>query len=156
MIINFTFIAEALAFAILIWSTVKYVWPPLLNAIETRQKEIADGLAAAHEGKASLEIAEKKNQESLNLSKQKSAEIISQAEKRANEIIDEARSEAKVEADKIISSANSEIDQEINKAKEGLRAEVSKLAITAAEKILQKEIKAKDHSSMLAKLAKDL
>jgi|TARA_B110000027_G_scaffold131352_1_gene155508 F-type H+-transporting ATPase subunit b len=156
MSINFTLIAQALAFAILIWFTVKYVWPPLLNAIETRQKEISDGLAAAHEGKASLEIAEKKNQESLNLSKQKSAEIISQAEKRANEIIDLAKTDAKFEAEKIITGANSEIDQEINKAKETLRAEVSQLAISAAEKILQREIKKEDHSSMLNKLAKDL
>jgi len=76
MNINFTLIAQAIAFAILIWFTVKYVWPPLLSAIETRQKEIADGLAAAQEGKASLEIAEKKSAQSLGEAKQKAAEII--------------------------------------------------------------------------------
>jgi F-type H+-transporting ATPase subunit b len=156
MNINFTLIAQALAFAILIWFTVRFVWPPLLKAIETRQKEIADGLAAAHEGKASLEIAEKKNQESLSISKQKSAEIISQAEKRANEIVEAAKTEAKVEAARIVEGAHSEIDQEINRAKESLRAEVSQLALSAAEKILQKEIKEEDHSAMLTKLAKEL
>jgi|TARA_B110000858_G_C17483527_1_gene328275 F-type H+-transporting ATPase subunit b len=156
MNINFTLIAQALAFAILIWFTVRFVWPPLLKAIETRQKEIADGLAAAHEGKASLEIAEKKNKESLSLTKQKTAEIIGQAEKRANEIVEAAKTDAKVEADRIVAGAHSEIDQEINRAKESLRADVSQLALAAAEKILQKEIKKEDHSAMLSKLAKEL
>ena len=156
MNINFTLIAQALACAILIWFTVRFVWPPLLKAIETRQKEIADGLAAAHEGKASLEIAEKKNQESLSLTKQKSAEIIGQAEKRANEIVEAAKTDAKVEAERIVAGAHSEIDQEINRAKESLRADVSQLALAAAEKILQKEIKKEDHSAMLSKLAKEL
>ena len=156
MNINFTLIAQALAFAILIWFTVRFVWPPLLKAIETRQKEIADGLAAAHEGKASLAIAEKKNKESLSLTKQKTAEIIGQAEKRANEIVEAAKTDAKVEADRIVAGAHSEIDQEINRAKESLRADVSQLALAAAEKILQKEIKKEDHSAMLSKLAKEL
>lgn len=91
MNINFTLIAQAIAFAILIWFTVKYVWPPLLSAIETRQKEIADGLAAAQEGKASLEVAAKKTTQQLNEAKQKASEIISQAEKRASEILEEAK-----------------------------------------------------------------
>ena len=91
MNIQFTLIAQALTFAILIWFTVKFVWPPLLNAIENRQKEIADGLAAAREGKASLEMAEKKTTEVLDGAKEKSSEIVSQAEKRASEIIEEAK-----------------------------------------------------------------
>ena len=91
MIRNFTWIAQAIAFAMLIWFTIKFVWPPLLNAIEKRQKEIADGLAAAQEGKLSLEVAAKKNAESLNEVKQKGAEIVSQAEKRASEIVESAK-----------------------------------------------------------------
>ena len=91
MNLNFTLIAQAIAFAILIWFTIKFVWPPLLNAIEKRQKEIADGLAAAQEGKLSLEVAAKKNAESLNEVKQKGAEIVSQAEKRASEIVESAK-----------------------------------------------------------------
>lgn len=156
MNINFTLIAQAIAFAILIWFTVKFVWPPLLGAIEKRQKEIADGLAAAQEGKASLEIAEKKSAQSLGEAKQKAAEIISQAEKRASEILEDAKNQAKDEGDRIILGAKAEIDQEVNRAKETLRAQVSSLAIAGAEKILLKEIDKKAHSDMLNKLAKEL
>ena len=156
MNINFTLIAQAIAFAILIWFTVKYVWPPLLSAIETRQKEIADGLAAAQEGKASLEVAAKKTTQQLNEAKQKASEIISQAEKRASEILEEAKHQAKTEGDRIILGAKAEIDQEVNRAKESLREQVSTLAIAGAEKILLKEIDKKAHSDMLNKLAKEL
>lgn len=156
MNINFTLIAQAIAFAVLIWFTVKFVWPPLLSAIETRQKEIADGLAAAQEGKSALEVAAKKSETTLNEAKQKASEIIGQAEKRAAQIIDEAKVNAKAEGDRIIAGAKAEIDQEVNRAKEGLRAQVSTLAVAGAEKILRKEIDAKAHSEMLAKLAAEL
>lgn len=156
MNINFTLIAQAIAFAVLIWFTVKFVWPPLLTAIEARQKEIADGLAAAQEGKSALEVAAKKSETTLNEAKQKASEIIGQAEKRAAQIIDEAKGNAKAEGDRIIAGAKAEIDQEVNRAKEGLRAHVSTLAVAGAEKILRKEIDAKAHSEMLAKLAAEL
>ena len=156
MNLNFTLIAQAIAFAILIWFTMKFVWPPLLKAIEKRQKEIADGLAAAQEGKLSLEVAAEKNAASLKEVKQKSAEIVNQAEKRASEIVESAKKVAKEEGDRIITSAKSEIDQEINRAKEDLRTQVSTLAIAGAEKILSKEIDKKAHADMLSKLAKDL
>jgi F-type H+-transporting ATPase subunit b len=156
MNINLTLIAQAVAFAILIWFTVKYVWPPLLNAIETRQKEIADGLAAAHEGKNALEVAAKKSEVTLNEAKQKASEIVGLAEKRATQIIEEAKGNAKAEGERIITGAKAEIDQEVNRAKEGLRAQVSVLAIAGAEKILRKEIDGKTHSEMLAKLAAEL
>ncbi|HCU85051.1 MULTISPECIES: F0F1 ATP synthase subunit B [unclassified Methylophilus] len=156
MNINFTLIAQAIAFAVLIWFTVKFVWPPLLTAIEARQKEIADGLAAAQEGKSALEVAAKKSETTLNEAKQKATEIIGQAEKRAAQIIDEAKGNAKAEGDRIIAGAKAEIDQEVNRAKEGLRAQVSTLAVAGAEKILRKEIDAKAHSEMLAKLAAEL
>jgi F-type H+-transporting ATPase subunit b len=156
MNINLTLVAQAFAFAILIWFTVKYVWPPLLSAIETRQKEIADGLAAAHEGKNALEVASKKSEVTLNEAKQKASEIIGQAEKRATQIIEEAKGNAVAEGDRLISGAKSEIEQEINRAKEGLRSQVSALAIAGAEKILRKEIDAKAHSEILSKLAAEL
>jgi F-type H+-transporting ATPase subunit b len=156
MNINFTLIAQAIAFAVLIWFTVKFVWPPLLKAIETRQKEIADGLAAAQEGRSALEVAAKKSDATLNEAKQKASEIIGQAEKRAAQIIDEAKANAKAEGDRIIAGAKAEIDQEVNRAKEGLRAQVSTLAVAGAEKILRKEIDAKAHSEMLTKLAAEL
>ncbi|HBA09245.1 MULTISPECIES: F0F1 ATP synthase subunit B [Methylotenera] len=156
MNINFTLIAQAIAFAVLIWFTVKFVWPPLLKAIETRQKEIADGLAAAQEGRSALEVAAKKSEVTLAEAKQKASEIIAQAEKRGTQIVEEAKGNAKVEGDRILAGAKSEIDQEVNRAKEGLRAQVSALAIAGAEKILRKEIDAKAHSEMLSKLAAEL
>ena len=156
MNINFTLIAQAIAFAVLIWFTVKFVWPPLLKAIETRQKEIADGLAAAQEGRSALEVAAKKSDATLNEAKQKASEIIGQAEKRAAQLIDDAKGNAKAEGDRIIAGAKAEIDQEVNRAKEGLRAQVSTLAVAGAEKILRKEIDAKAHSEMLSKLAAEL
>jgi F-type H+-transporting ATPase subunit b len=156
MNINFTLIAQAIAFAVLIWFTVKFVWPPLLTAIETRQKEIADGLAAAQEGKSALEVAAKKSEATLAEAKQKASEIIGQAEKRGSQIVEEAKGNAKAEGDRILAGAKAEIEQEVNRAKEGLRSQVSALAIAGAEKILRKEIDAKAHSEMLSKLAAEL
>ena len=156
MDIHLTLVAQAIAFAILIWVTVQYVWPPLLNAIETRQKTIADGLAAAHEGKNALEVAAKRSEITLNEAKLKASEIIGQAEKRATQIVEEAKGDAKTEGDRIIMGAKAEIDQEVNRAKEGLRAQVSALAVAGAEKILRKEIDGKVHSEMLSKLAAEL
>ena len=156
MNINFTLIAQAIAFAVLIWFTVKFVWPPLLKAIEARQKEIADGLAAAADGRSALEVAAKKSEATLAEAKQKASEIIAQAEKRGTQIIEEAKGNAKVEGDRIIAGAKAEIDQEVNRAKEGLRAQVATLAIAGAEKILRKEIDAKAHSELLSKLAAEL
>ena len=156
MNINFTLIAQAIAFAVLIWFTVKFVWPPLLKAIETRQKEIADGLAAAADGRNALEVAAKKSEITLNEAKQKATEIIGQAEKRATQIVDDAKGNAKTEGDRILTGAKAEIDQEVNRAKENLRAQVSALAVAGAEKILRKEINAKAHSDMLTQLAAEL
>ena len=156
MNINFTLIAQAIAFAVLIWFTVKFIWPPLLKAIETRQKEIADGLTAASEGRSALEVAAKKSEVTLNEAKQKASEIIGQAEKRATQIVEDAKGNAKTEGDRIITGAKAEINQEVNRAKEGLRAQVSALAIAGAEKILRKEIDGKAHSEMLTKLAAEL
>ena len=153
---NLTLVAQAITFAILILVIVKFVWPPLLNAIETRQKTIADGLAAAHEGKNALEVAAKKSELTLNEAKQRASEIVSLAEKRASQIIEEAKGNAKTEGERIITGAKAEIDQELNRAKEGLRSQVSVLAIAGAEKILRKEIDGKTHSDMLNKLAAEL
>jgi F-type H+-transporting ATPase subunit b len=156
MEIGLSLVAQAFAFASLILVTVKFIWPPLLKAIETRQKEIADGLAAASEGRSALEVAAKKSEITLNEAKQKAGEIIGQAEKRASQIVEEAKGNAKVEGDRILAGAKAEIDQEVNRAKEGLRAQVSQLAVAGAEKILRKEIDAKAHSDMLSKLAAEL
>ena len=156
MNINLTMLAQAVSFAILIWFTVKLIWPPLLRAVETRQKTIADGLAAAQRGKLELEQASKKAGEELGAAKEMASDIIAQAEKRASEIIEEAKGTAKAEGDRIVAGARAEIDQEVNRAKEGLRQQVSALAVTGAEKILRKEIDSKAHADMLNTLANEL
>jgi len=156
MNINLTLIAQAVSFAILIWFTIKFVWPPLINAIETRQKEIADGLAAGERGKVELEQAAKRSAETIGEAKQRASEIIAQAEKRATEIVEEAKSNAKAEGDRIVAGAKAEVEQEVNRAKEGLRQQVSELAVAGAEKILRKEIDAKAHSEILDAIAKEL
>ena len=156
MNINLTLLAQAVSFAILIWFTVKFVWPPLLNAIESRQKQIADGLAAGERGRHELELASKRASQDLHDAKEKASAIIAQAEKRAAEIIEEAKGNAKVEGDRILTGAKAEIDQEVNRAKEGLRQQVSQLAVAGAEKILRREIDAKAHSDMLTAIANEL
>ena len=156
MSINATLIGQIITFALLVWFTMKYIWPPLFDSLEQRKKKIADGLAAASEGRSALEVAAKKSEVTLNEAKQKASEIIGQAEKRATQIVEEAKGNAKVEGERILTGAKAEIDQEVNRAKEGLRAQVSALAVAGAEKILRKEIDAKAHSEMLSKLAAEL
>jgi F-type H+-transporting ATPase subunit b len=156
MNINLTLLAQAVSFAILIWFTVKFVWPPLLNAVETRQKEIADGLAAGERGRHELELSSKRASQELHAAKEKASGIIAQAEKRASEIIEEAKNNARVEGDRILAGAKAEIDQEVNRAKEGLRQQVAQLAVAGAEKILRREIDAKAHGEMLTAIANEL
>ena len=156
MNINLTLLAQAITFALLIWFTAKFVWPPLLGAIEKRQKEIADGLAAGERGRSELEQASKRSAETVEEAKVRATDIIGQAEKRATEIIETAKESAKAEADRIINGAKAEIDQEVNRAKEGLRQQVSTLAVAGAEKILRKEIDAKAHADMLNTIANEL
>jgi F-type H+-transporting ATPase subunit b len=156
MNINLTLISQALSFAILIWFTVKFVWPPLLAAIESRQKTIADGLAHAERAKHDLEIAAKRSAEILREAKEKASEIVANGEKRASEIIEEAKAQAKIEGDRIITGAKAEIDQEVFRAKEQLRTQVSAIALAGAGKILGREIDAKAHNDLLDKLVGEI
>jgi F-type H+-transporting ATPase subunit b len=156
MNINLTLLAQAVSFAILIWFTIKFVWPPLLGAIETRQQTIADGLAAAERGKLDLELATKRSAESLREGKEKVAGLLTQAEKQGSQIIEDAKALAKQEADRIVAGAKAEIEQESLRARESLRDQVAILAVAGAEKILQREIKAADHAELLAKIKQDL
>lgn len=156
MNITFTLIAQALTFAILIWFTAKFVWPPLMNAIEARQKTIADGLAAGERGKHDLEMAAKRSAEIIREAKEKAAEILANGDKRASEIVEAAKAQAKVEGDRIIAGAQAEIDQEVFRAKEQLRNEVSAIALAGAAKILGREIDAKAHNDLLEKLVAEI
>jgi F-type H+-transporting ATPase subunit b len=156
MNINLTLISQAVAFAIFIWFTVKFVWPPLRTAIETRQKEIADGLAAAERGKHDLELASRRSADVLRETKEKSTDILAQAERRAQQVVDDAKAVARVEADKVVASAKAEIDQEVERARQVLRERVAELAVAGAEKILRREVNAAAHADMLATLKQEL
>ena len=156
MNITLTIVAQALTFAILIWFTAKFVWPPLLAAIESRQKTIADGLADAERAKHDLEMAAKRSADILREAKEKAGEIVASGEKRASEIIEQAKTQAKVEGDRIVAGAKAEVDQEVFRAKEQLRTQVSAIALAGAGKILGREIDAKAHNDLLDKLAAEL
>ena len=156
MNINLTLISQAISFAILIWFTVKFVWPPLIAAIEARQKTIAEGLAAADRGKSDLELASKRSAEVIREAKEKAAEIIALGDKRVSEMIEEAKVQAKAEGDRIIVGAKAEIDQEVFRARELLRTQVSAVALAGAGKILGREIDAKAHNDLLEKLVGEI
>jgi len=156
MNINLTLIAQAIAFGIFVWFTARFVWPPLLRAIETRQKQIADGLAAAERGRQDLELASKRAEEVVREARQRGQDILTQADKRAAELVEEARNQAKAEGDRIIAGAKAEIDQEVFRAKESLRSQVALLAVQGAEKILRREVDAKAHADLLTAVAAEL
>jgi F-type H+-transporting ATPase subunit b len=156
MNINLTLLAQAVSFAILIWFTARFVWPPLLNAVESRQKTIADGLAAGERGRHELEMASKRSVEALREAKHQAADIIAQAEKRAVALIDEAKEQAKLEGERILAGAKAELDQEVFRAKEALRQQVADLAVSGAEKILRREIDAKAHADILSAVSSQL
>ena len=149
MNINLTLLMQAGAFLAFIWFTAKFVWPPLMRAIETRQKTIADGLAAGEQGRQSLASAEKRIGDLVNEAKARSAEIVAQGEKFRVETVEEAKAEAKAEAERIMAGARAEIEQEVARAKEHLRQQVAALAVAGAEKILAREVDAKAHADLL-------
>jgi F-type H+-transporting ATPase subunit b len=156
MNINFTLISQAMAFAIFIWFTVRFVWPPLMRAIENRQKTIAEGLAAGERGKRELELASQRSGDVVREAKQRASDIIAQAEKRAAEIVDEAKVAAREEGGRILVCAKAEVEQEVFRAKEALRQQVANLALAGATKILRREVDEKAHAELLASLKAEL
>jgi len=153
MNINLTLIGQLISFVVFVWFTMKFVWTPIMNALELRRKEIADGLAAAERGQHEQELARERAKGSLHDAKQQAAEIINQAHKRANEIVDEAKNDAKAEGERILTAAQAEIGQEINRSREALREKVAILVIAGAEKVLQKEINADEHKDVVDNIA---
>ncbi len=156
MNINLTLIGQSIAFLVFVWFCMKFIWPPLMSALEERKKNIAEGLAAAERGRKEQELSEQRATEVIREARGKAAEIIAGAEKRGAEIVEEAKSDAKVEGERIISAAQSEIEQEINRAREALRGDLATLVTAGAEQILGKEIDATTHSKMLDELATQL
>jgi F-type H+-transporting ATPase subunit b len=149
---NATLIGQMITFAVFVWFCMKYIWPPLMAALDERNARISEGLAAAQRGQQDLEEAQAKVGESLGEAKQQAQEIINQAQKRANEIVDEAKDAARGEADKIKAAATADIDQQINSAREHLRKEVSSIALAGAEQILKREVDARAHAVVLDEL----
>jgi len=156
MNINLTLLMQAVAFGVFIWLCAKFIWPPLMRAIEARQKEIADGIAAGEEARQSLGRAEKQIAQMMTDAKARASEIVTQGEKFKSETVEQARSEAKVESDRIAAAARAEIEQEVQRAKEALRDQVAELAVAGARKILGREVDAKVHAELLAALQRQL
>ncbi|MDQ5889464.1 MAG: F0F1 ATP synthase subunit B [Neisseriaceae bacterium] len=156
MDINASLLGQAITFAVLVWFTMKFVWPPLTTMLDERAKRIADGLAAADRGKQDLQNAEKLAADKVREAKKQASEIIAQAEKRAAQIVEESKDTARVEGARIVAGAKAEIDQEVHRAKEALRAQVAGLAVAGAEKILRKEIDAAKHADLLTSIQAEL
>ena len=156
MNINMTLIGQSITFAVFVWFCMKFVWPPIVSALEVRRKQIADGLAAADRGKHELELAAKRASETLHEAKLKASDIIAQAEKRAMQIVDEAKGAAKEEGDRMIASAKAEIEQESHRARESLRGDVAALVVAGASKVLRREINAQAHADLLEAIKNEL
>jgi len=151
-----TLIIQSVVFIILGWVTMKFVWPPLMAAIEDRQKKIADGLAAADKGEKSLEDAKSASADLLKEARTQANKIVEQAHKREVEMIDEAKSTAVAEGQRLIAEAKQEVSIESNRAREQLRKDVAALAVAGASKLLGREIDAKAHADLLDKLALEI
>ena len=152
MNMNATLIGQAIAFAIFIAFCMKYVWPPIMQALEERTKKIADGLAAAERGRHEQELAEKRAQQVIHEAKEQANDIISQAQRLGNDIVDESKESARVEGERILTTAQAEIEQEANRAKDELRGQVGTIALVGAAKILNREIDDKAHTDLLEEL----
>ena len=156
MSINATLFVQAIVFAILVWFTMKFVWPPIAAALDERAQKIADGLAAADKAKSELSAANKRVEEELAKTRNESASRLADAERRAQTIIEEAKARATEEANKIVATARVEAEQQVVKAREELRAEVAELAVKGAEQILRKEVNAGVHADLLSRLKTEL
>ncbi len=156
MSINATLFVQAIVFAILVWFTMKFVWPPIATALDERAKKIADGLAAADRAKAELSSANKRVEDELAKSRTETAARLADAERRALVIVEEAKARATDEGGKIVAAAKSEAEQQTVKAREALREQVAALAVKGAEQILRREVNASVHADLLGRLKAEL
>ncbi len=156
MDINATIIGQFITFAILVWFTMKYVWPPITKTIHDREKKIAAGLEAAERGKRELEMAEHKSISIVREAKQQASQIIEQANLHSAQLVEEAKGQAKLESQRIIDLAQGEIDREVAKAKEVLKTQLATLAITGAERIIQRKLDPSVHHDLLDQLAAEI
>ena len=153
---NYTLIGQLLAFILFVWFCMKYIWPPMMKALEDREKEISEGLDAASRGRRELEEAKTEKVEILKEAKNEAAELVNQANQRANQLVEDAKNIAQEEAERIKITAQSDLEQSTKRAKEELRSEVAALAVSGAERILKSEIDQKKNSDLLDEIAREL
>ena len=156
MNINATLFAQAIVFAILVWFTMQFVWPPIAKALDERAQKISEGLAASDKAKTELAVANKRVEAELSKSRNESATRLADAERRAQSLVDEAKVRATEEAAKIVAAAKAEAEQQVVKAREALREQVANLAVKGAEQILQREVNAGVHAELLNRLKTEL
>lgn len=156
MDINATLLVQMITFALFVWFTMKFVWPPISQALVDRQAKIADGLAASERGQRELELAQVKVTESLREAKSQASDIIDKANRRAMQIVDEAKGQARLEAEKQSKMAKEQLQQEISQAREALKKQFSSLAVLGAEKILEREVDKAANSALLDNLIKEI
>ena len=153
---NATLIGQTITFIVFVWFCMKFIWPPIMHALEERKKKIADGLAASERGKHEQELAEERARKILHDAKEQAGEIISRADKRAAEIVDEAKVDARAEGERLKAAAQAEIEQEVNRVKEGLRGQVVSIALAGAGKVLEREVDESAHDELLSKMAAEI
>jgi len=151
-----TLIGQTIAMIVFVWFCMKLIWPPIMQAIEERQTQIADGLAAAERGQQSLDKAKVDADELVDEARRQATTILDQAHARANEIVAEGKADGTKERERQVAAARAEVEQETNRAREELRGQVSAIAVASAEKILRREIDKKAHEEILSKLAAEL
>jgi F-type H+-transporting ATPase subunit b len=156
MDINMSLIGQMITFAVLVWVSMKFVFPSLNAALDERAKRIADGLAAADQGQQAMVAAEKRAAEALTGAREEASQRVADAEKRAQLVAEEIKANAQAEAERIVAQAKAEAEQQLAKAREALRAQVADLAVKGAEQILKREVNASAHADLLSRLAVEL
>jgi len=154
--INLTLVGQSIAMLVFVWFSMKFIWPPIIQAIEERQTQIADGLAAAERGQQSLDKARVDAEDIIGDARKQATGILDQAHARANEIVADGKAGGVRERERQLAAAKADVEQETNRAREELRGQVSAIAIASAEKILLREIDSKAHQDILGKLAAEL
>ncbi len=156
MNLNMTLLGQTIAMFVFVWFCMKYVWPPLITALETRRKNIADGIAAAEEANQKLADAKGEAEQLVDDARKQAGEIVEQANRRAAQIMETAKSDAGQERERQVAAAQTDIEQEVNRAREELSSKVAALAVSGAEQLLQREIDATAHRDLLDKLAAEI
>ncbi len=156
MNLNATILGQMVSFAILVWLTLKFVWPPLVEAMRERREKIAEGLAAAEKGNKALEEASTETERLIREAREQASEIIAQANRRSTEMVEEAKTEARREGERLLENARAQMEQDVARARAELRQEVAELTVMGAGQILGREVDAKAHGELLDRLAKEL